>query len=304
MIGLVWLEPPRREQARAPLIGIGGERRAHCFGDRGGVQVIVYGAIFDVTADMHMGPAPERLFLRKEGHVRDLDQRQLRLWRLAVRISKLTNGQHGQSDPGCEAPVLLEGRFRSESPGEVLVIKFDEWQVIGLEVGDQGLGLGADDRARFKADEIARTVERNLARSLAFGLLAAFELLAGKLDFNLDRRSRARRAGNLRGEFLAEARAGNCRFRSGRSCRKLPACDYMQVHALNCFKRIQMIMGLGFGLECRGAAVGQIVVAVGDDEAVLRNFHLVGEWLAQRLLALRYARKGDGASAQEEVEQM
>ena len=68
---------------------------------------------------------------------------------------------HDQHQPGPQRLVGV-GPGGREHPRKIGWIKINNREVVGLEVGDSGLGVGAHHQAWVDADHVARCVKREV----------------------------------------------------------------------------------------------------------------------------------------------
>src|SRR5919109_5200632 len=112
---------------------------------------------------MHVSPGPE-LVRRGEARrrARDLDERERPIEYVAC-LFELVVFEDDERDPWRQPPLVGRRRRRCVAPGKILVVELDEREVVVLEVRDPRPGLRADNRSKIDADDIARTVERDLS---------------------------------------------------------------------------------------------------------------------------------------------
>ena len=92
---------------------------------------------------------------------------------------------HHQHQPGAQmiARSAIAGR---QQPGKIRRVEIDDRQIIRLEVGDVGLGVGAHHQARVDADDVARPVQAQVDVARYGGCRVAVLLgLQGQADGDL-----------------------------------------------------------------------------------------------------------------------
>ena len=190
MVGGVVVEPPRAEETRVGGVGVLPENRLGAAED--GVHVgrddllVVRG---ERLVEVNVSPRPEVRGGRQHARVGERDVRKRPAGDVRA-LGELLLRQHDERDPRPQPEVRAVDGRRCVPPGEILVVEVDGDEVVRLEVRDPVARLGADDRARIDADEIARAVERDVLRQRLRELRAARDRIADELQ--LDMRGRAR----------------------------------------------------------------------------------------------------------------
>src|SRR5690606_16637492 len=94
-------------------------------------------------------------------------------------------GKHDQREPRAQSVFRNIWSRWGVTPGKVLVVELDEWEVVRLEVGDPVAGLGPHHRPVVHAHDVAGTIEFDVAVERSTGG-AAIDALAGELELDRD----------------------------------------------------------------------------------------------------------------------
>jgi hypothetical protein len=157
-------QPARAEQPGAGVVRVRRQHRPQR--GQGGGHVVGGDLVEQPAVDVHVRPGAELVRRRQRGvRVSDGDERQRPLWAhalvelglLVVRVA--ATGEHDQGEPRCQAGGRAVRRCGAVPPREVLVVELDVGQQVRLGVGDPGARLGAGDRPRVHADDVARSVQ-------------------------------------------------------------------------------------------------------------------------------------------------
>jgi hypothetical protein len=152
-----------REQPRIREVGVRCENRLHAWQHGSHIGRHQLAAVRrQALIEVHVRPGPQLGSRRKDARVVNRDER-LRPPGDVLCVGEFVLFQDDERDPRQELEALRRrGRV---APREILVVEVDGREVVRLEVGDPLTRLGAHDRKRVDASDVARAVKLNVLQN-------------------------------------------------------------------------------------------------------------------------------------------